>query len=82
MTTRVSSKGQIVLPSEIRNLDAIRSGEEFNVERVDEGTYLLRRVARANTGVVDLLLSCPAKDWFVAADRTESTRDFELGGFE
>ena len=66
MRTRVSSKGQIVLPAEIRRLDRIEAGEEFDVERVDRGEYrLLRRATRPNQGVVDWLLACPGKGYFV-----------------
>ena len=35
MTTTVSSKGQIVLPAEIRQQDGVKPGQQFEVERVD-----------------------------------------------
>ncbi len=64
--TRVSSKGQIVLPAELREQDRIEAGQEFDVERVDRGEYrLVRRSARANDGLLDWLLDCPEKDFFV-----------------
>jgi AbrB family looped-hinge helix DNA binding protein len=73
MKTRVSSKGQIVLPAEIREMDRIEPGQEFEIERLDRGEYrLVRRSAPANEGVVDWLLSCPEKDFFVPID-SEST---------
>jgi len=73
MKTRVSSKGQIVLPAELRNEDDIRVGEEFEIERVDEGEYrLVRCTPPPNQGVVDWLLACPEKDWFVSIE-SEST---------
>lgn len=73
MKTRISSKGQIVLPAEIRELDRIEAGQEFDIERVDRGEYRLVRLApRANDGLVDWLLSCPEKDFFVAVE-SEST---------
>lgn len=75
MRTRVSSKGQIVLPAELRELDAIESGQEFDVERIERGEYrLTRRVPLPNDGVVDWLLSCPEKDFFVpiASESTET----------
>jgi AbrB family looped-hinge helix DNA binding protein len=73
MRTRVSSKGQIVLPAELRQQDGIESGQEFEVERVDRGEYrLIRRRARPNEGVVDWLLACPEKDFFVPIE-SEST---------
>jgi AbrB family looped-hinge helix DNA binding protein len=73
MRTTVSSKGQIVLPAEIRRLDAIQPGQVFEVERIDEGEYrLIRREPAPNEGVVDWLLSCPDHGWFVPID-SEST---------
>ena len=73
MRTRVSSKGQIVLPAELRQQDRIESGQEFDVERVDRGEYrLIRRAARPNEGVVNWLLACPEKDFFVPIE-SEST---------
>jgi AbrB family looped-hinge helix DNA binding protein len=71
--TKVSSKGQIVLPAEIRHLDRIEPGQEFEIERVDRGEYrLTRRSPPPNQGVVDWLLACPEKDFFVPID-SEST---------
>ena len=71
--TRVSSKGQIVLPAELRLQDRIEAGQEFDVERVDRGEYrLVRRAERANEGLVDWLLACPEKDFFVPIE-SEST---------
>jgi AbrB family looped-hinge helix DNA binding protein len=73
MKTTVSSKGQIVLPAEIRQLDRIEPGQEFEIERLDRGEYrLLRRTTRPNEGVVDWLLACPEKGFFVPID-SEST---------
>ena len=73
MRTRVSSKGQIVLPAEVRRQDRIEAGQEFEVERLDRGDYrLVRRASRPNVGVVDWLLSCPEKGFFVPV-RSEST---------
>lgn len=73
MRTRVSSKGQIVLPAEIRRRDRIEPGQEFDVERVERGVYRLeRRSVPANRGVVDWLLACPAKGFFVPVE-SEST---------
>ena len=73
MKTRVSSKGQIVLPAELRQQDGIEAGEEFEVERLDRGEYrLVRRTAPPNEGVVDWLLTCPEKGFFVPVE-SEST---------
>jgi len=73
MKTTVSSKGQIVLPAEIRQQDRIEAGQEFEVERLDRGEYkLVRRTAPPNEGVVDWLLACPEKDFLVPIE-AEST---------
>lgn len=73
MKTTVSSKGQIVLPAELRQMDHIEPGQEFDVERLDRGDYrLVRRSARPNEGAVDWLLACPAKGFFVPVE-SEST---------
>jgi AbrB family looped-hinge helix DNA binding protein len=66
VTTTVSSKGQIVLPSEIRREDGIEPGQEFDIERIERGeSRLVRREPLPNQGVVDWLLACPAKGFFV-----------------
>jgi AbrB family looped-hinge helix DNA binding protein len=73
MKTTVSSKGQIVLPAEFRQMDRIEAGQEFDIERLDRGEYrLVRRAARPNDGAVDWLLACPEKGYFVAVE-SEST---------
>ena len=74
MRTTISTKGQIVLPAEIRERDDIRPGEVFEIESIDRGQYKLTRVeARRNSGLVRLLLACPVKGWFKPVERTETT---------
>lgn len=66
MKTTVSSKGQIVLPAELRRQDRVEAGQEFAIERIDRGDYrLTRQTEGANAGVVDWLLACPEKGYFV-----------------
>jgi AbrB family looped-hinge helix DNA binding protein len=47
--TVVSSKGQVVLPAELRQRDRILPGQRFDVERLDEGRYLLTKVDSEST---------------------------------
>jgi len=78
MTTTMSSKGQIVLPAEIRQRDAIQPGQEFDIERIDCGQYVLKRRTRPrNEGLVKLLLACPVKGFFTPMDRDEVTDDIK-----
>jgi AbrB family looped-hinge helix DNA binding protein len=70
--TTISSKGQIVLPAELRQQDRIESGQEFDIERIGPGEYRLVRRTAANAGVVDWLLACPEKGYFIPV-QSEST---------
>jgi AbrB family looped-hinge helix DNA binding protein len=66
MKTTVSTKGQIILPADIRRRDGIEPGQEFEVERIGRGEYRLVRCAPPpNEGLVDWLLACPDKGFFV-----------------
>ena len=73
MRTTVSSKGQIVLPAEIRKRDDIRTGQQFDIERIERGEYRIKRKQPApNEGVLEWLQSCPEKEFFVPIE-SEST---------
>ena len=75
MITSLSSKGQIVLPAPLRKEDSLRVGDEFAVERVEAGCYLLKKSpGRPAHGLVDLLQACPERGWFrpVASESTDS----------
>ena len=73
MKTTVSTKGQLILPAEIRQQDDIEPGQEFEVERINRGEYrLLRRAPPPNEGLVDWLIACPEKGYFVPIE-SEST---------
>ena len=62
-----------MLPAELRERDRIQAGQEFDVDRVDRGEYrLIRRPTQGNEGVVDWLVACPQKDFFVRI-QSEST---------
>jgi AbrB family looped-hinge helix DNA binding protein len=81
--TTVSSKGQIVLPAEIRQQDDVKPGQQFEVERIERGEYRLKRkTRRRNEGLVDWLLRCPEKGWFQQLEFTETTDDIKIPTFE
>jgi AbrB family looped-hinge helix DNA binding protein len=75
MQTTLSSKGQVILPAELRERDAIAPGARFEVKRLRAGQYLLKRVPTAGPGgLVEWLLACPEKGWFQPIE-SESTAD-------
>jgi AbrB family looped-hinge helix DNA binding protein len=74
----MSSKGQIVLPAELRELDGIVAGQAFSVERLGEGEYRLARTTKkSNAGLLAWLRACPDKRGLSSPSglREESTDD-------
>jgi AbrB family looped-hinge helix DNA binding protein len=72
--TTISTKGQIVLPAELRDANGIAAGEQFDIARISAGEYRLTRVAPTpNVGVIDWLRSCPATGCFSPCDRSRPT---------
>ena len=54
MRTSVSTKGQIVLPAELRRRDDVTPGQVFEVERIDRADYrLVRLECPPNDGLID-----------------------------
>ena len=83
MKTSLSSKGQIVLPAELRKQDHIRPGQQFEVKRLKAGKYLLSKVADPGEwSLLKWLQSCPEKDWFQPMPRTDTTDDIGRGLFD
>ena len=77
MRTTVSTKGQIVLPAELRDQDRIKPGQQFEIERIEAGEYRLKKITmQEGGGLVDWLLSCPERGWFrpVNSESTDSLR--------
>lgn len=78
MRTTLSSKGQIVLPAEIREQDHIQPGQQFEVERLQSGEYLLKKVASPGSkSLVQWLLDCPEKGWFTPLESESTDSLFE-----
>jgi len=75
MVTTLSSKGQIVIPQEIRKVDGIAPGQQFEFEREGTGCYRLRLVSHPNDGFVDWLVSCPVPDFLETTKNEELTSD-------
>jgi len=81
MHTTLSSRGQLVLPAEIRREDGLRAGQQFEIERIERGEYRLAlRSPQASEGLLDWLLKCPEKGYFVPADSTNAAMNSPASG--
>ena len=59
-TATLSSKGQLVIPRQVRALAHLMAGDEFSVKYV-QGEIRLRPLNRANTTAIDDVAGCLAK---------------------
>lgn len=78
MTTILSANGLIEIPEEFRKADSLKPGQRCEIERVGHGEYRVRVEEQPDDGqpkerLIDVLLSCPVKDWWVEPDRRERT---------
>ena len=46
MTASISTKGQIVLPKQMRELDQVQPADDFHVTRLGPGKYLYERIEK------------------------------------
>jgi AbrB family looped-hinge helix DNA binding protein len=73
MTTKVTADGRIVLPAQLRAQDDLRAGQQFEITRLRQGQYLLKKIeSPVIPGLVAWLQSCPTQGWFQPI-RSEST---------
>lgn len=63
MTITLSTKGQIVIPSEIRERKGLRAGDELEIE--EGADFFLLRKRKRNDGLVRHLRACPVKEFDV-----------------
>jgi len=75
MTTTLSTKGQLVFPAPLRKQDQLEQGQTFEIERIDKGEYLVRRVSgESGAGLLEWLFECPAKGWFQPIESESTAR--------
>lgn len=78
MNVEVQTDGAIVLPPQLLRPDGIHAGDQFRIERLAAGRYLVVKqpslsMLKDNKDFVDWLLACPEKGWFEPMPRSEST---------
>lgn len=61
MTITLSTKGQIVIPKEIRVRKGLRVGDELEIE--EGADFFLLRKRKRNAGLVRHLQACPVQDF-------------------
>lgn len=71
MTTTLSSKGQVVIPSSIRERQQLRPGDELVVEEREDGIVLKKARKRRKKSLLQWLQDCPVSDF-----KIERVRDF------
>lgn len=85
MKTSISTEGLIRLPDSFLLRDAIQGGQTCEIQRESRGVYRIEvkeRAVEPNEGLVDLLLSCPVKDFFTPAAQNATTDDLKTVSFE
>lgn len=55
MQVTVSDKGQITLPQALRRQLGIEPGSQLEIDRLDDGTLLVRKLTRGADGLAGLL---------------------------
>jgi hypothetical protein len=78
MTTILSANGLLEIPEVFRKADDLKPGQRCDIERVGQGEYRVRvgcsaSLAQPKERLIDVLRSCPVKDWWVEPDRSERT---------
>ncbi|NRB74344.1 MAG: AbrB/MazE/SpoVT family DNA-binding domain-containing protein [Verrucomicrobiales bacterium] len=78
MTTVLSQKGQVVIPSAVRERLSLEAGDDMEILIEDEDTIVLRRISRRpNEGLVDHLVTCP-EPFDIPERSTEEAREVDL----
>ena len=85
MTATLSANGHIEIPSVFRVADSVRDGQTCDIERVGRGEYRLKfrddQPAVSPGSWLDILLSCPAKDWYVPQKNSATTDELKPSCF-
>jgi hypothetical protein len=80
MTSTILGNGLIEIPESFRQADDLRPGQHFEIERVSHREYLVRfdlTEKHPKESLVDVLLDCPAKGFFVPMNQSDTTEDLK-----
>ncbi len=76
MTTFISAEGLLEIPEAFRKADALKPGQRCEIERLGDGEYRVRvsaEDAKPKRKLIDVLMNCPVKDWWVEPEGEEHT---------
>lgn len=76
MTTILSANGLLEIPEEFRKADDLKPGQTCDFERLGHGEYRVHVrdcASGSKERLIDVLRSCPVKDWWTMQDGTERT---------
>jgi bifunctional DNA-binding transcriptional regulator/antitoxin component of YhaV-PrlF toxin-antitoxin module len=85
MTSTILGNGLIEIPESFRQADDLRPGQRCEIERTGEREYRVSVKAeggRPAESLIDVLLDCPVKGFFVPMERTETTDNLKAVTFE
>ena len=79
LTAKTSTKGQIVLPRQLREKYRVRAGDIFEFSDGDEpNVIVMRKMGRhPNDGLIDALLACPHR-FEIPVSRREMPKRIKL----
>lgn len=85
MTATISADGFLEIPAVFRKEDALKPGQQCDIERIGKGEYRVRVTSDETTpkqSWLDILRACPVKDWYEPAEKVPTTDDLKPVRFE
>ena len=85
MTTFISADCSIAIPAELLKNPKLQPGRRCDIEQISDDELRVKMSPANPQGdrtLLDWLLACPVKDWYVPLERTETTDDLKASPFE
>ena len=77
MTTTMSSKGQVVIPAEVRERQNLRPGDQLVIEERKDEVILKKARRQRKKSLLQWMLDCPAPDFRIERIK-EPAKDIKL----